>query len=145
MPEEALADLLWNASSTAQSFRNLRKLLHQIRPHAPNLQITQQELAYQPNDEVGIDLYTLEGALSRQDIDQLDKALALYTGDLLADFYLEDRPQFNEWLLLEREQLRQRVWAAYEQLCAAFDQQHSPVFDKRRNDVVCVFRAMFPK
>jgi DNA-binding SARP family transcriptional activator len=51
--------------------------------------------------------------------------LQLYQGDLLEGVYLPDAPRFNEWLMLEREQLRQRITTAYEQLCTAYAQQEN--------------------
>ncbi len=120
---EAVADLLWNASSTAQSLRNLRKLLHQLRQLVPGLQATRQQLSYQPHDEVEIDLYTLNDGLASRDIDQLAESLTLYSEELISDFYLEDAARFNEWLLLEREQLRHRVWEGYRRVCAAYEEQ----------------------
>ena len=122
---EVVADLLWDASSTAQSLRNLRKLLHQLRQHVPELQVSRQRLAFHLEDGVDIDVYTLEGALASENIDRIDQTLSLYTGELLADFYLEDAPRFNEWLMLAREQWRQQVWDGYTQLCAAFNSQQS--------------------
>ena len=120
---EVVADLLWDASSTAQSLRNLRKLLHQLRQLVPGLQVTRQQLAYQLQEDEEIDLYNLEDAFKSQDLDQLDVALTVYSGELLSDFYLEDAPRFNEWLILAREQWRQRVWNGYKQLCKTFNQQ----------------------
>ena len=119
---EILADLLWESSSTAQSLRNLRKLLHQIRPLTPELHATREHLSLPAFGEVEVDFFTLEQALTSQDIAQLEAALPLYKGDLLDGFYLNDAPQFGEWLLLARERLRQRVWDGYFRVCTAYDE-----------------------
>ena len=50
----------------------------------------------------------------------LDEALRLYEGELLQGFYLEDAPRFDEWLMLEQENLRQEVVGAYRRVCAAY-------------------------
>ncbi len=121
---EFLADLLWEASSTAQALRNLRALLIRIRDLVPELQVTRTTLAFQPLPETSVDFLRLQTALERDatqiDESQLDTALQLYTGDLLANFYLEGAPRFEEWLVLEREHLRQMVQAAYQRLCKIY-------------------------
>ena len=106
---EFLADLLWEASSTAQALHNLRTLLNRIRSLVPELHVTRTSLAFLPGPETRVDLYRLREALTNHDdeLSRLDEALRLYRGDLLTNFYLEGAPRFEEWLALEREHLRQ--------------------------------------
>ncbi|MCB8944436.1 MAG: tetratricopeptide repeat protein [Ardenticatenaceae bacterium] len=118
---EAIADLLWEATSTAKSLNNLRQLLSRLKKWLPDLQISAAEVAYEANDFV--DLYVMSEGLTAVSPHMLDEALQLYTGDLLANFYVPDTPRFNEWLLLEREQLRQRITVAYRQLCDTYAEQ----------------------
>lgn len=120
---EAVADLLWESVSTAQSLRNLRVLLTRIRPYIPELQTTRKTLTFQPNQTLSIDLITLLEALKSEDSNTLEAGLRLYTGDLLAGFHLEDAPRFNEWLLLTRERLRVQVLAAFDHICDEFAEQ----------------------
>ena len=116
---EVVADLLWEATSTAKAFHSLRTLLYKLRPLASELVVNAKQVSFQAAGEITVDLYTLAAALSDLDNTELDAALALYKGDLLDGFFLDDAPRFGEWLLLAREQLRQRVWAGYRRLCAA--------------------------
>ncbi|MCB8984909.1 MAG: tetratricopeptide repeat protein [Ardenticatenaceae bacterium] len=120
---EALADLLWDAASTAQSLQNLRKLLSRMRQWVPGLVVTRKRVAYEVETAVSVDLHILTTTLAAGSTPEIDEALRLYEGDLLDGFYLNDAPRFNEWLLLEREQLRQRVVAAYRQVCFAYAEQ----------------------
>ena len=60
---------------------------------------------------------------SPEDLNQLYEGLRLYEGDLLDGFYLNDAPRFDEWLLLERENLRRRVVTAYRRLCESYAAQ----------------------
>ena len=122
-PREVIANLLWKSGSTAKSLKNLRTLLPHMRRWLPGLVVTRQTLTYTPEPEVFIDIWALQAALAQDDISQLDKALLLYKGDLLDTFYLTDALYFNEWLTIERENLRQSIILAYQRLCTAYAQQ----------------------
>lgn len=55
---------------------------------------------------------------------RLETAVTLYRqGDFLAGLSLADAPSFEEWLLLQREQLYQQQLTALGQLAAAYEQQ----------------------
>lgn len=120
---EFLADLLWDAPSTSRSLQNLRKLLSRVRKWVPELEVTRSQVTYPLATAVSIDLLTLSDVLDSGSIIEIDVTLSLYEGDLLNGFYLDDAPRFNEWLLIEREKLRQRVTAAYRQICFAYSEQ----------------------
>ncbi|MCA9944993.1 MAG: hypothetical protein KC449_16020, partial [Anaerolineales bacterium] len=120
---EFLADLLWDAPSTSRSLQNLRKLLSRMRKWVPELEVTRTQVAYPQETAVAIDYLTLSNILNAGGIAEMDSALSFYEGDLLTDFYLDDAPRFNEWLLIEREKLRQRVMATYRQICFAYSEQ----------------------
>ena len=125
---EVVADLLWQATSTTQSLKNLRSLLNRIKKWVPGLEITRQSLTYRTHPDTAIDLVTLNKTVigepflhdSVSTLNELNNALRLYEGDLLTGFFLDDAPHFEEWLLLERERLRMRVLVAYDQLCTAY-------------------------
>ncbi|MHB1317495.1 MAG: AfsR/SARP family transcriptional regulator, partial [Anaerolineae bacterium] len=54
-----------------------------------------------------------DGELCVPCADRLQRALALYTGDLLEGFSLRDSPEFDEWHLVARERYRRlALWAA---------------------------------
>lgn len=124
-PRTAIASLFWAGSSRKQASANLRRLLNRIRPIVPELIITSSTLAFQANSETSVDLYQLRQALNSHWLEQRDLGLRLYSDDLLATFYLDDQTQFNEWLMIEREHLRLRVFAAYEQLLTDYHNQAS--------------------
>lgn len=120
---EAVAALLWDGPSTADTLRYLRKLLYRLRPLVPRLEVTRQTLAYPVDDEIAVDLYQLEAALAGDDIMQLNQALQLYRGELLAGFYLEEATGFSEWLAFQRERLRLQVSDGYRRACGAYAAQ----------------------
>lgn len=122
-PREMLADLLWNATSTAQSLQNLRALLTRLRKWVPELEVTRRQVRFPTETAVFIDYLQLLTGLDSGEQDEIASALPLYRGDLLDGFYLEDAPRFNEWLLLTREKLRQRVVGAFRQLCTEYQEQ----------------------
>ncbi|MEM7113574.1 MAG: BTAD domain-containing putative transcriptional regulator [Chloroflexota bacterium] len=127
-PRAELANLLWKSSTKNSRLGNLRRILGLIRQIAPELVVTRQTLAFQSSATTQVDYQQLQTALLQAKTDQLktdqlqqlDQGLQQYKGDLLATFYLEDAPNFNEWLTVAREQLRGQVWDAYQRLCAAY-------------------------
>ncbi|MEM7116074.1 MAG: BTAD domain-containing putative transcriptional regulator [Chloroflexota bacterium] len=120
---EALADLLWEATSTRQSLANLRVLLHRVRALLPELTVTRDQISYQPTEAIVVDLYQLEAGLASEETAVLDQALSLYRGDLLEKFHLDAAPRFREWLVVEQERLRRRVWIGYKRLCDSYEAQ----------------------
>ncbi|MEM7111341.1 MAG: FxSxx-COOH system tetratricopeptide repeat protein [Chloroflexota bacterium] len=120
-PREKVADIIGDASSTQKSLQNLRYLLSStIRKWVPEVKIERKVLTFVPHEQTSVDFYDLQVALANDNVEQLDKALKRYRGDLLADFYLVDAPRFNEWLQVSREQLRRRVYDAFQNLCQTY-------------------------
>lgn len=125
---EVLADLLWDARSTRQSLSNLRTILAQLRKSLGEyLDITHQTLAFNPKQPHTLDTHTLQSILTKSlqietlDIamaESLDSALKLYRGDLLEHVLVENATRFNEWLVTERELIRQQVMHGYQKLTA---------------------------
>jgi predicted ATPase/DNA-binding SARP family transcriptional activator len=129
-PREILASLLWPEHNQSQALANLRMALSSLKQHLePYLVVTRQTVgldeaqAYQLdvaelNKQLSIaeERWTQAGSLSRAAAAQLEEALKLYQGDFLAGFYLRDSQGFEDWMLMEREHLKQRVMAALHQI-----------------------------
>ena len=123
---EVLADLLWEATSTAQALSDLRTVLARLRPHlGPYLLVTSETIALAPGAPLWLDVNTLEQQLatlprhlSPEVFVQVDQTLALYQGDFLAGFHVDGAPRFDDWALVERERLRFRVLDALHRLTA---------------------------
>lgn len=128
---EFLADLFWNASSTAQSLSNLRTLLTRLRDYADDyLQVTPEAIALAPDANISLDVAVLEetmanssGALSTVTALQLEEHLGLYRGDFLADFTLPNAAGFERWVTVERERLRFVAIQGYRRLTHHWTQQ----------------------
>jgi len=120
-PRESLAELLWEASSTAQSKKYLRQALWQMQqllPKAeaePLIRIEPDWIRISPEASYWLDVAEFENAFAEAQgvpghqlgeavAASLDRAAALYRGDLLAGWY-------SDWCLYERERL-QNMWLA---------------------------------
>lgn len=124
-----LAFLFWPDTTEAQARNNLRQLLHQLRQAFPAverfLSADVHMLYWHTDTPFSLDVAEFEQALALADAatrnnDQhaLQAALAqadsLYRGELLLGCY-------DEWILSERERLRQRHRSALEQLLRLFE------------------------
>ena len=129
-----LAFLLWPDSTEAQAHSNLRKLLHQLRQALPDadrfLYVDRHSLQWLPEHPDAcwtLDVLEFEQAIAQaeqakqaRDTKALrqafEQALHLYRGDLLPSCY-------DEWILPERDRLRQLFLQAAEGLIALLEQE----------------------
>jgi len=127
---EYLAFLLWPDSEEAQARTNLRQLLHHLRKALPDgdrlIKTDAQTMYWEPDEGAEIDVSDFQSAIaaagesaSRADVSgeksALERAAALYEGDLLPDLY-------DEWLQPLREQLKQQRLAALSRLAELLEQ-----------------------
>ncbi len=123
-PRDAVADLLWDGRTTKRVRSNLRTILARLRRQVDeDLLITRQTLALTPERLHRVDSARLLQALtgfghvdSAQKAASLHQILRTYGGEFLADFYLSDAPQFDEWATMTREQIRRQVVVAHHKL-----------------------------
>jgi DNA-binding SARP family transcriptional activator len=105
---EKLAALLWGGIREESARASLRQALFALRralPATPALRIEGDTVAVDPT-ATRIDVAAFETAVRAATTASLEEAAALYTGDLLAGLVV-DEPPFEEWLLGERERLRE--------------------------------------
>jgi predicted ATPase/DNA-binding SARP family transcriptional activator/Tfp pilus assembly protein PilF len=116
----ALAGLLWGEMAEASANTNLRKALSNLRKLVgDHLIIDGSAVAFDRDSAYWLDAEAfsagIEGALedSREPplspgtALSLAEAVALYQGDLLDGFYVRGAPAFEEWVVAERERLRE--------------------------------------
>jgi len=110
---DGLAELLWPERTQEQARANLRLALHRLRRQIdPFLLVTRQEVGLNPGAAIECDVAAFESHLTGG---QPEAATALYGGDFLDGFYLDDSPAFEQWALLERERLRSLALVAWQQ------------------------------
>jgi DNA-binding SARP family transcriptional activator len=119
-----LAALLWGDTSDYRSRRNLTRALGQIAAEFPgSLRADQQRVQWVASDQVWVDLQDCDMLLRSLDgrgaaaqnlgaAGQMERAVALYRGEFLADLTLDDCPEFETWLVRERERWRQQIAGA---------------------------------
>ena len=122
---EQLMDLLWPGMPLKSAQANLRQTVYRLRQLIPEVQgqngepvpflITNRQ-TIQINPEVAClaDVHEFTVLIETEP----EKAIALYRGDFLADFYLPDSETFEEWANNQRELYRRQVLAAMEQVTA---------------------------
>src|SRR6267378_3774695 len=107
-PRDKLAALLWGGIREESSRASLRQALFAIRKALSDTAAVQQHgdaLALEPG-AVEVDAATFERLVHEGTPATLERAAALYQGDLLSGFVVDEAP-FEEWLLGERERLRE--------------------------------------
>jgi len=109
-PRDKLAALLWGGIREESARASLRQTLFVIRKALGGAEgaVLQQEgeaLALAPA-AVEADVAAFERAVADGTPESLERAATLYQGDLLAGLVLAEAP-FEEWLLGERERLRE--------------------------------------
>src|SRR5262245_10346864 len=115
---DKLASLLWDDAPAEQARLSLRQALFIIRqalPFDPTL-VDGDGVAF-ASDAVTVDVTEFEEVAGSPDPDELDRAAALYRGDLLEGIS-SGSAQFEEWLRAERERLHELALEAFAKLLA---------------------------
>ncbi len=103
-----LAGLFWPDYGEAQARTSLRQALTAIRRQIGNLLLSDNEAVEFANGAVSIDVAEFEALSGSPSLDDQQRALDLYRGDLL-DGFQSDTSVFDQWLATERERLHQRA------------------------------------
>jgi len=118
-PRGALVDLLWSELGEADARRNLRVVLTQLRQALGDyITATRTTVSFQRDHPHWLDVERLVAGAQRQratqttvlspgEAEQLAQCFALYQGDFLRGLEVHNAPIFEEWMLIERERLRQ--------------------------------------
>lgn len=109
---DALAALFWPDTSDSRAKKNLRDLLFNLRQILGDyLIITRTTLTFAQDRPYWLDVEQLRTQVkqvsSSAGLDALHNVIELYQGEFLEGFFVRDAIAFEEWMLLEREQLHE--------------------------------------
>jgi DNA-binding SARP family transcriptional activator/tetratricopeptide (TPR) repeat protein len=126
---DKLAALLWGEKSDEHARGGLRHALVALRAalvtaHPSPLRIEGQTLALNPR-ALEVDVAMFEQRVAEGTRQALEQAARLYRGDLLLGFTVNE-PLFEQWLVTERERLREMAVGALTRLLAEQSKAPSP-------------------
>jgi DNA-binding SARP family transcriptional activator/predicted ATPase len=103
LPRELLATLLWEEQSQIQALTSLRAALVNLRKYlGPYLLATRTTIGI-TGMNIWLDVEEFQQHLKAG---ALDPAVALYEGEFMEGFYLKGSTGFENWLAMEREEMR---------------------------------------
>jgi predicted ATPase/DNA-binding SARP family transcriptional activator len=140
---EALLGLLWPDCPEEIARRNLRQSLYNLRQaigdhtaDPPYLFISRDELQFNTASDHALDVATFRALLAASEAHQhsqlercaacaarLQRAVGLYRGKFLQEFFLEDSAEFEEWAVQQRESLHRRALEALAHLANYYEQR----------------------
>ena len=130
---DKMAGLLWSSTATEQARQSLRQTLSSLRKElaqiSPDKKILVEEgdfLAIDPA-VVTVDVAEFEKLVAANTDQSLAEAVALYHGDFMEGFEL-DEERFDHWVIAERDRLHRVALRAHAQLAEA--QSRSGAIDK---------------
>ena len=126
---DTLAGLFWSEQSDTaarrnlrQALSNLRKTLRDDRAASPFLLVTRSAVQFDPHSSHTLDVARFSNLLETCDrhrhrrlgacgacVRRLEQAVALYRGDFLRGFYIEDSVAFQDWVILTRERYHRQT------------------------------------
>jgi DNA-binding SARP family transcriptional activator/predicted ATPase len=128
-PRHKLMGLFWGDLPEASARRNLRHALWDLRKHVDSpdspscLLADQQAIAFNRQASHWLDVEVFSKKINQEaDISSLQEAIDLYRGDFLEGFYVNDAPDFEDWVLLERERLHIMACTGLQQLVKRYSE-----------------------
>ncbi|MEZ4707564.1 MAG: BTAD domain-containing putative transcriptional regulator [Caldilineaceae bacterium] len=116
---DALAGLFWPDMSEANAKNNLRRTLPNLRQLVgPHLLIDNRTVAFNRKTEYWFDVEEFTGLsaelstsaeLNRIPLNKLAAQTDLYRGEFLHGFNVPNLPEFEHWVLMQREHLREQA------------------------------------
>ncbi|MCI0474997.1 MAG: tetratricopeptide repeat protein [Anaerolineales bacterium] len=119
-----LANLFWQDKSEARGRGNLSRVIHNLSSLLPDCLIADRDtIRFRCGDSYWIDTRAFEELTARGDASALTAAVELYRDEFMAGIFLDDCPDFETWLVTERERWRQRVSQVLQTLIAHHTQR----------------------
>jgi DNA-binding SARP family transcriptional activator len=118
---DKMAGLLWSSTATEQARQSLRQTLSSLRKElaqlSPDRKILVEEGDFLSLDPslVTVDVAEFEKLVASNNDEALAKGVAMYRGDFMEGFEL-DEEKFDQWVLAERDRLHRMALRAHTQL-----------------------------
>jgi len=126
---ERVAGLLWPElpersarSNLRHALSNLRTVLGERDAASPVLIATRQTVRLDPAGDVWVDALELAEQAGGH-VSDLVQAVELYRGEFMAGFSLADCPEFEEWVLFQRERFQRLIMDALAHLAERLESQ----------------------
>ncbi len=113
-----LAGLFWGEFSTERSRGNLRRVLHNLTHLLPDVLEVERHSVHLVAERVTVDVCEFQRQAANGDLAALTDALDWCGGELLEGVALADCPEFELWLVGERERWRGEVLAVLDAVIA---------------------------
>jgi TolB-like protein/Tfp pilus assembly protein PilF len=112
---EALASLLWAETGDERARHNLRQALSKLNRTCEGLVLSDGDSLCLDDERTQVDTREFEHLIGSDEAGDLERAVALYRGDLLEGLSVPE-VEFEDWLRITRGRLRDRACAGYERL-----------------------------
>jgi DNA-binding SARP family transcriptional activator/predicted ATPase len=119
---EHLAGTLWERSAEEQARASLRQTLSSLRrvvPDADSLVNADSDSVWLDAKGVEVDALFFERHAAEASPEALERAVALYRGELLSGFSLREE-RFEQWMTAERRRLHERAVQAFSDLVSHY-------------------------
>ncbi|MCZ7570278.1 MAG: NB-ARC domain-containing protein [Ardenticatenaceae bacterium] len=114
-----LADLFWGEKTEARGRANLSWVLHRLATLLPGcLQVDRHSVQFRPGPRFWLDTVAFVDLVAQGEPAALAAAAELYRGEFLAGLELEGCPEFETWLVVQRESWHQRATRVLQELIA---------------------------
>jgi predicted ATPase/DNA-binding SARP family transcriptional activator len=122
VPRDYLANLFWPELTETRARNNLSQLLHNISTLCPGcLNADRYTVQFCYSATTWLDLKAFNELIAKGEVSAWGMATELYRGDFMSGMYLDDCPEFEQWLRLEQETWRQRVTQVLHDLVAQYE------------------------
>jgi TolB-like protein/Tfp pilus assembly protein PilF len=112
---EGLASLLWAETGDERARHNLRQALSKLNRTCAELVLSEGDTLRLDEECTQVDVREFERLIVSDDPSELERAVALYRGDLLEGLSVPE-VEFEDWLRATRGRLRDQACAGYERL-----------------------------
>lgn len=137
---DKVSALLWRDVAEKHAQNSLRRVLSNLRQLVgAYLWIDRQSIAFDEQQPFWVDVESFRAVLgalpavppqpqarmATLDVVSIEAALALYEHEFLDGFYVDDAPTFDEWVLLQREELRELALRGFAYLTTYYQGQNN--------------------